>query len=155
NATLLEQQALRAFSVTPKQRSGNGAPSPFGPIHLTGLSVEFQGPDTVRTLISGYDDRPWPDVDFTLILDDVINENNLVCETTPRMTSGSSLWVAVLGAILLADLSLSVPEILPLTFFVLASDLQALGSGVPNIAGVGCRALELAPKEIPLPGGKK
>ena len=155
NATLLEQQALRAFSTAPKQVSANGAPSPFGPIHLTGVSVEFQGPDRVRTIISGFDDRPWPDVNFKLILDDVIDENNLVCTSTSRVTSDSSLWVTLFGALLLSALSLFVPQLLPLAFFVLASDLQAGGSGNPEAAGIGRLALDLVPREVPLPARKK
>src|SRR5262249_30829097 len=130
-------------------------PSPSGPIHLTGVSVEFQGPDRVRTVISGFDDRPWPDVDFKLILDDVIDENNLACTSTSRVTSDSSLWVTLFGALLLSALSLFVPQLLPLAFFVLASDLQAGGSGNPDAAGIGRLALALVPREVPLPARKK
>jgi len=155
NAILLEQQALRAFSIAPKQVASNGAPSAFGPIHLTGLSVEFQGPDRVRTLINGFDDRPWPDVNFTLILDDVIEESNLTCTSTSRVTSDSSLWVTLFGALLVSGLSLFLPQLLPLAFLVLASDLQAGGSGDTGLAGVGRRALALVPREIPLPARKK
>lgn len=156
NRTLIVQQALRAFSIAPKQLSaGNGAPSPFGAIHLTGLTVDFEGPNKIKTKITGYDERPWPDVDFTLTITDTLLTRHQ-CATTSNVTTDGS-WKAVLSALLLGYLSTIMPLLLPLTFFVLFNDLDALinrpdGSGE---GGVGCRALDLVPAEIPLPDRKK
>ena len=75
--SLIKAQAARSFELAPKRYSGNGAPSSIGPIHLTGLSVEFREPDTIVTRLTGYDDRPLPDVGFTVIITDTIQLNNV------------------------------------------------------------------------------
>jgi hypothetical protein len=157
NRTLIVQQALRAFSIAPKQLDeGNGAPSPFGAIHLTGLTVEFAGPNKVRTKITGYDERPWPDVNFTLTITDTLLDNR-ECTTTSKVTTDESAWIAALNAALLGCLSVIIPVVLPLTLFVLFNDLDAVINQPDNSGegGVGCRALELVPPEIPLPDHKK
>jgi hypothetical protein len=158
NRALIGEQAQRAFAVAPKQLSTNGAPSPFGPIHLTGLSVRFEAPDKVKTLVTGYDDRPWPDVGFTLTITDLI-QGGLTCTTTDDLDTHGA-WKAVLGAILLGGASIFLPLLLPVTFFVVFNDLDAAinqpsGGTGDSEGGVGCRTLGLVPVEVPLPNGRK
>jgi hypothetical protein len=156
-SSLITQQAQAAFAAGPKQLAGNGAPSPFGPVHLTGLSVEFVAPDTVRTRVTGYDDRPWPDVGFTLTISDVVDDA-AVCTTSSSVNTHGA-WKAVLGAILLGGATFFLPQLLPLTFFVVFGDLEAAagqqGGDGNGDGGVGCRALSMVPAEIPLPNGSK
>jgi hypothetical protein len=148
--SFIGEQAQRAFAVAPKQLASNGAPSHFGPIHLTGLSVRFEAPDKVKTLVTGYDDRPWPDVGFTLTLTDHI-QDGLTCTTTDDLDTHGA-WKAILGAILLIGL----PMLFPITFFVVIGDLDAyFNQPSSEGGGVGCRALSLVPVEIPLPNRAK
>lgn len=159
NSAFISQQAAKAFAAAPKQLATNGAPSASGPIHLTGISVTFQAPDTVNTLVTGFDDRPWPDVDFTLTMTDRLQANLQAVSTSDVATDDS--WKAVLGAILLGGASYFLPLLLPVTLFVLANDLDAAvgqsgGSGGGNASsGAGARALALVPVDVPLKGGSK
>jgi len=70
NSALIRRQALDGWNAAPKRLNGNGAPDPHGPIHLTGFSVSFENPNRVVTRVDGFDERPWPDVDFRLTTTD-------------------------------------------------------------------------------------
>jgi hypothetical protein len=154
--SLISFQAARSFELAPKQLSGNGAPSSIGPIHLTGLAVEFVPPDTVITRVHGYDDRPLPDVGFTLTITDQIERNAEVSSTDSLDTHGA--WKAVLAALLLgAGGVFLTPLLFPATLWALAGDISALVAdrGTGSQTGVGGRALGLVPRQIPLPGRTK
>jgi hypothetical protein len=158
SSSLVAAVAQRAFLAAPKRLSGNGAPSAFGPIHLTALSVEFHAPDRVKTIVKGYDDRPWPDVGFTLTITDVIRGDR-PCATSME-TKAPAKWLAVLGAVLLAKATVLLPQLLPLTLFVLAQDLEAVldghgDGGAGGEGGAGCRALGFVPVEASVPGNRK
>ena len=154
SASLLNERAQEAFAAAPKRLTGNGSPSSSGPIHLTGLRVEFVAPDTVLTRIDGYDDRPWPDVGFTLTITDRITKFAVLETTSDVDTHGA--WVAVLAGLLLGAATLFVPVLLPLTLFVVWGDLDSALDNTSGAgqAGVGGRALGLVPVRVPLPGSR-
>jgi hypothetical protein len=74
SAGLIRRLAQDAFDAAPKRLYSNGFPGADGPIHLSSLSVAFESPDVVKTTITGYDERPWPDVGFTTIITDHLLE---------------------------------------------------------------------------------
>jgi hypothetical protein len=154
-AGLLTVQAARGFALAPKRLSGNGTPRPGGPIHLTGLSVRFVPPNAVVTRVEGFDDRPLPDVPFTLTITDTIDQRAIIEETTRDLDTHGA-WKAVLSALFLGGVVLS-PLVLPVALWVIAGDLAAAFSDHDSggEAGVGERALGLVPTEISLPGGRK
>lgn len=149
SASFVSQQAHQAFAAAPKQLSTNGAPSYYGPIHLTGLSVRFEA-NKVKTRITGYDDQPWPHVDFILTVTDVIHDD-LACTTSKDLETPGQ-WNAILAAILLGRATCFMPWLFPLTFFVIYSDLDAAVNqpGYDGEGGVGYRALGLVPADVPL-----
>ena len=73
NSALIRRQALDGWNAAPKRLNGSGAPDPDGPIHLTGFSVSFESPNRVVTRVDGFDERPWPDVDFRLTTTDTLS----------------------------------------------------------------------------------
>jgi hypothetical protein len=154
NSSLIRRLAAAAFNgpSTPKRLSGNGAPSLDGPIHLTSLSVGFKSPNIIETYIYGYDDRPWPDADFKKTITDAMFALRRI-ETTDSLEVNAA--PAVLALISLALFTLAFPQLLPLTAFVLFTDMDALlnqsddqGGGD---GGVGARMLQTLPEEIDLP----
>ncbi len=72
NSSYLRSEAYRLWGEQPKRLNGSGSPDPNGPIHLTGFDIKFQDTDRIITHISGYDDRPWPDVPFTLTITEIL-----------------------------------------------------------------------------------
>lgn len=73
NASYVKVEANRAWQQMPKVLNKDMKPDNGGPIHLTSLSVTFQSPNTIITRLSGFDERPWPDVDFVFTIKDVFN----------------------------------------------------------------------------------
>lgn len=152
NAALIRRLAQDAFDAAPKRLYANGFPGPDGPIHLTGLGVAFESPNVVKTIITGYDDRPWPDVGFTTTITDTLNEMR-VCTTSvdTEPSRFDEVLAALFEAVTLA-LTVYVPVLMPLPAFVLWTDLQALDQpDNPPDGGAGCRLMEALPDQIPLP----
>jgi len=76
-AILITLRALRAFAQAgfdrmPRRLSEDGTPSSDGPIHLERISIDLLPPNAIVTRIEGFDDRPWPDTDFTATITDSI-----------------------------------------------------------------------------------
>jgi hypothetical protein len=154
HASLVRSLAARGFEAAPKRYSGNGGAQPSGPVHLTGLSVEFRDPDTVVTRITGFDDRPTPDVGFTLIVTDQIVSNvGLLVALSDRVVDkdDSDIWKAVLTVF---TTGVAFTDLAPIALWVLPGDIRAAISSPDGdgVAGVGERVLRLVPQEIPLPG---
>ena len=154
NAGLIRRLADRAFQNAPKQLDSNGAPSPFGPVHLTNLDIGFKSPNTIETYIFGYDERPWPDVSFKQTIKDTLRSLRR-CETQTDLSTSSGVNVVV--SLILVALSVAVPAIIPFTAFVLFVNIDAAlnssggDEGDGGDGGVGCRLLKSLPNEIPLP----
>ncbi|MCU1239980.1 MAG: hypothetical protein JWO71_706 [Candidatus Acidoferrum typicum] len=156
-AGLIRNLAQAALDAT-RTLDGDGAPSNDGPIHLTGLSVDFIEHDVtkttlnniIKTYITGYDERPWPDVGFTVTLTDVLcNIPTLHAVSTSNVDkSGLDEFLAV-ALFPVAFVSSIFP---PLTFLLL-NDLEAyqVQPHDSNTGGVGARLLATIPDEIPLP----
>jgi hypothetical protein len=150
NASLIRRLANSAFQDAPKTLADNGIPDPNGPLHLTSLTVSFQPPNSILTHITGYDDRPWPDVNFTTTLADHLST---LQQSTPDSNTDFSYAVQVITLLDLAIISYAIPQLIPVTAFVLFSDLNAAFNqpATSNSSGVGARLLQALPAEIPLP----
>ena len=150
NSSLIRRQALDGWNAAPKRVNGDGRADASGPVHLTSFSLIFQSPDKVITKIGGFDERPWPDVSFTLTATDTLSTVNgdLNCESTRDLDVDTS-WINFLtGAFLLL-----LP---PLGVVFLVERLIIASRDAPDVdAGAGCSALSLIPKEILIPGGQK
>ena len=72
NAALIGSLAEASWNNQAKRLDGKSNPDPDGPIHLTTFSWSFKSSDQVVTKIGGYDERPWPDVDFTINIVDTL-----------------------------------------------------------------------------------
>ena len=70
NARLFTRLAAQAWNSPdmPKRRDENGIPQLDGSVHLTDLKLSLRPPDTLVTTITGFDDRPLPDADFTITI---------------------------------------------------------------------------------------
>jgi hypothetical protein len=156
-AALIRNLAQAAFDATPKRLDGSGAPSPDGPIHLTGLLIDFVEHDvnksdnsTIVTYLNGYDERPWPDVGFTVTLTDVLTSDpTLHAVTTSKVTTSDRDEFLALNLLPIAF----VLSILPPTTFLLLNDLEAyqVRPHDSSTDSLGDRILKTIPDEISLP----
>ena len=83
------QPGRSAFNTVPKRTNEDGTSNPNGPVHLTGVSIDFVSPNSIVTEITGYDETPWPDVSFTLSIGDTFS----VSGSQVQVQSGTSLDV--------------------------------------------------------------
>ncbi|MFL6646774.1 MAG: hypothetical protein ACJ8KO_02325, partial [Sulfurifustaceae bacterium] len=150
NSSLIRRLAHDAFQKAPKRFGASGYPDPNGPLHLTGLSLVFKAPNIIETYISGYDERPWPDVYFTKTLIDHLQAFQM-CTTEDK--TDYSVVSQIVAALVLGVFSVALPILLPVTAFVLFGDIDA-AINQPDAelqGGAGCRLLQTLPVEIPLP----
>lgn len=151
NAAQVRRQASEVWDRFPKCLSGDGnTPDPNGPIHLTSFSVNFESPNRVVTRIKGFDERPWPDVDFELTVTDTLSLSNgrIHCDTASDLNVDTS-WLNFLTGLFL----LSLP---PLGILFLVERIIIASVDTPAInAGAGCGAVKPIPREIYIPQGLK
>ena len=152
SAGLIRRLAQDAFDAAPKRLYANGFAGADGPIHLSSLSVAFESPNVVKTIISGYDDRPWPDVGFTTtITDHLLEQRGCTTETHTDPSTFDEVLAALFAAVTLA-ITVFVPVLMPLPAFVLWTDLHDLDRpDNPSDGGVGCRLVEALPDQIAMP----
>jgi hypothetical protein len=142
----VRRRALQIWNNLPKRLDGDGNFSSRGPVHLTGMNVSFVAPDKIVTRIDGYDERPWPDVDFTRTITDTLDGDSagVLCETT-QDTDASFNWLHVLTTLTIA---------LPWHLFLFIDGLTS-GSGGNDGGGVGCGIANFMPVEFNIGGGDK
>lgn len=157
NASLITRLAARGFDAAPKRLSSKGNADPNGPIHLTRLMVVFGPKDNIDTIINGFDDRPWPDVGFSVTISDTINNNASCITTATKDISDRDIIFASLSFLALGRLSFFVPLLIPATLFALFNDLDSVLNRPdgPQEGGVGCKILQTVPQEVPLPSLRK
>jgi hypothetical protein len=155
SAGLITRLAAEGFAVASKRLSSNGQPDPFGPIHLTGLLVVLQPNNRIDTFVNGFDDRPTPDVRFTLTLSDTIADDAGCFSTSSKNVS--RLDKALAGLLAFLTVTSTGPLGLPLGFYVIFNDLDAVLNQPdgPENGGVGNKILQSVPQEIPLPNKAK
>jgi hypothetical protein len=152
SAGLIRQLAQDAFDAAPKRLYSNGFPGADGPIHLSSLSVAFEKPNVVKTIITGYDDTPWPDVGFTTTITDTLLEQGGGTTESNTVLSRFDEILAGLFALVTAAVAVFIPVLMPLPAFVIWTDLNDLDRpNNPSDGGVGIRLVEGLPRQIPLP----
>lgn len=153
NSALIRRQAFDTWNdpiKTPKRRDGDGNPDPNGPVHLTAFSVDFEGPNKVVTRINGFDERPWPDVDFVLTTTDTLTAagGDVHCDTHRDLDVDTS-WLNFLTGLFLLVLP-------PLGIVFLVERIIVGSKDAPDVdAGAGGGVPAMIPQEILIPAGLK
>lgn len=152
NASYIKLRAYEKFAYQPKRLDGDGNPSKTGPVHLTGMQIDFNAPDQVVTTVNGFDTDPWPDVDFNFVNTDTL----FVSAGKPQVTSDREL-----------DPDTGVLDVLTAEFFFaltfisgwaaigfalfLIEDVEVAQASTPNVdASAGAAVLQL-PVEVMVP----
>jgi hypothetical protein len=150
NSALIRRQAFDGWNAAPKRRNGDGDPDPNGPVHLTGFSVSFEGPNRVVTRVEGFDERPWPDVDFLLTTTDTLSLSGgqARCDSQRDLDVDTS-WLNFLTGLFLIVLP-------PLGIVFLVQRIIIASRDEPDVnAGAGCGVPAMIPQEILIPAGLK
>ncbi len=150
NSALIRRQALDGWNAAPKRLNGDGDPDSNGPIHLTGFSLSFESPNRVVTRIDGFDERPWPDVDFQITITETLSLSGgqVHCDSQRDLNVDTS-WLNFLTGLFLIVLP-------PLGIVFLVERIIVGSADAPDTdAGAGCGAAALIPQEILIPGGQK
>jgi hypothetical protein len=151
-------QAQEAFDATaPNILTSGGDVDANGPIHLTGISVEF-APETssVATVITGFDTTPWPDVPFTLTLTDSLSLTDGVITdvATSKLVTDTS-WMSAVEVFVTALLGSVWPPLAALSYaFFSVEEVVIATTGAPSTpTGVGHAVAAGLPTQLPIPGG--
>jgi hypothetical protein len=150
NSALIRRQAFDGWNTEPKRRNGDGDPDPNGPVHLTAFSVSFERPNKVVTRIDGFDERPWPDVDFRLTTTDTLSvaSGQVRCDSERDLDVDTS-WLNFLTGLFLLVLP-------PLGIVFLVQRIIVGSTDAPEVdAGAGGGVPAMIPQEILIPAGKK
>jgi hypothetical protein len=150
NSAFIRRQAFDSWNAAPKRRNGDGDPDEDGPVHLTSFSVSFEGPNKVVTRIEGFDERPWPDVDFVLTTTDTLSvaSGQVRCDSERDLDVDTS-WLNFLTGLFLLVLP-------PLGIVFLVQRIIVGSRDAPDLdAGAGGAVPAMIPQEILIPAGKK
>jgi hypothetical protein len=157
NATLIRGQAADAFADQPKRLDGDGRPDPHGPVHLTGLRLDFRAPHIVLTTVDGFDERPWPDVDFHLITSDTLfaSAGQVQSHSDHHLDTDTSVFLILEGIAAILTVFVSGWFVLPALLFF-GEGVIIAGKGPPDTgAGAGASAVGALPSEIMIPSKLK
>ena len=150
NSAVIRRQAFDSWNAAPKRRNGDGDPDPNGPVHLTAFSVSFERPNKIVTRIDGFDERPWPDVDFVLTTTDTLSvaSGQVRCDSERDLDVDTS-WLNFLTGLFLLVLP-------PLGIVFLVQRIIVGSRDAPDVgAGAGGGVPAMIPQEILIPAGKK
>ncbi|MEO7454058.1 MAG: hypothetical protein ABIV13_04780 [Fimbriimonadales bacterium] len=141
------------------RKGREGVPPPSqGSLHFTAMKILFRAPDKIITRVEGYDERPWPDINFTLDLIDIVTASGgqIQVQSTDDLDVDRSWQHYLLGAIIGAAGFLH-----PALWFIggvpfLLQELAIRGQRPPpQNGGAGAAAASLLPGSIFLRGGSK
>jgi hypothetical protein len=144
-----------------KRLDDNGIPQLDGSVHLEDLQISMRPPDTLVTTVTGYDDRPVPDADFTLTLAETykVDQFDGTLGSTSEQTLDVDTWFQTAVAAALA-LTVFAWNWMALPYMLAAYQMvklhQAEEEGVAAQKGAGSTVTDhfLLPA-IPIPGKKK
>src|SRR6516162_6687620 len=150
NSSLIYRTAFDAWNQQPRRLNGDGNPDPNGPIHLTSFSLSFESPNRVVTRIGGFDERPWPDVDFTVSITDTLalSAGGVRCDSVTTLDADTS-WLNFLTGLFLIVFPPLGAVFLVERIIVGSADAPQLGEGP------GCNAAALIFREVMIPRGLK
>ncbi len=152
NSSYIKVEANKAWQEMPKVLNKDMKPDSSGPIHLTSLSVTFQSPDTIITKLSGFDERPWPDVDFVFTIKDIfdVSSAEISVDTNNDLDIDTSWLNALTGIFLIVFPPLGLAFLTENIIVRVFEGEQDYDEG-----GVGKKIASTLPKEIMIEGGKK
>jgi hypothetical protein len=152
-AVLVSEESIRreadaAWKSYPKRLGGDGVPADNGSVHLEDMYTELGG-NQITTIITGYDDRPFPDADLTVTTTDSLStySGRVACYTATDVHVDTGIFYALTGVF-----SALAPQ-LGLVFGIQASMVAGADVPSPKTSGVGCAAVKLFPSQILLAGG--
>ncbi|MGB7015468.1 MAG: hypothetical protein WBD69_05885 [Candidatus Cybelea sp.] len=157
NASFIRSRAVSAFNTVPKRTNEDGTSNPTGPVHLTGVSIDFVSPNSIVTEITGYDETPWPDVSFTLSISDTFS----VSGSQVHVQSGTSLDVDQSFIDLLLGISAILATFVSPAFYFAVLGFVAEGAIIVSTepgnfgGGAGAAAAQNIPTDILIPQGQK
>ncbi len=161
NAGFVRGRVQEQFATTPKRYNGLGNPSGGGPIHITGYDLQFRSTDDVEGRIVlrvfGYDERPWPDVSFTITYTDVLRVIDFAVtnESLEPDQSDDRGVLNYITSVLLGIVTFAFPPLVFLTMDVLSAVLQQ-PSGVNRTPSIGAPIVRsFFPDAVLTPGGGK
>jgi hypothetical protein len=146
-----------AYNKSPKRTDHEGNAKPDGPVHLTGFTVDPKFPDKIITTITGFDESPLPDVDFTLTITDRLRVSGgaVDLDTTTDLDVDRS-WIHILAGIS-ALASVLVNPIFLLAGAGFITESLIIGSVDPDNdrAGGGAVVAQRIPTDLFIRGGNK
>ena len=148
NSAFIRRSGQETWNNMDRRLDGNGNADSGGPVHLTGFSVSFQSPNRIVTIIDGFDERPWPDVDFHIKITDTLSVSGGViqCQSDRDLDVDTS-WLNFLTGFFLIVLP-------PLGIVFLIQRIMIASADAPSgQAGVGCSTAQLIPGQIMIEGG--
>ena len=155
--SFIRSRAVSAFNTVPKRTNEDGTSNPNGPVHLTGVSIDFVSPNSIVTKITGYDETPWPDVSFTLSIGDTFS----VSGSQVQVQSGTSLDVNQSFIDLLLGISAILATFVSPAFYFAVLGFVAEGAIIVSTepgnfgGGAGAAAAQNIPTDILIPQGQK
>jgi hypothetical protein len=157
SSAFVRRLADAQWAVTPKRLDGDGRRDSDGPVHLTGMRLQFDAPDRIVTIVDGYDERPWPDVDFEVrIVDELSAAGSAIAVATSSDLDADTTWLNVLtGVFAFLGVTLSPLYLLPAGFFLAESIIVSAADPPDDLAGAGAAAAQLIPAEVMVRGGSK
>jgi len=151
NSSYIRGEADKSWSNWPKVLDEDGREDPNGPTHLTGFSVNFHSPDRITTRISGYDERPWPDVDFVFTITDTFNASggDIQLASSEDLDVDTSILNLLTGLFIL--------HFPPLGLVFLAQSIYITTKDFPSSGarGAGSYVNGYLPREIMIDNGQK
>lgn len=150
NSAYIRRMFQNEWAARPKRLDGSGRPDANGPVHLTGASIRFESPDRVIVKIEGYDERPWPDVDFTYTVTETLSVSNgrIRSDVNENLDVDTS-WLTALTAIFsVVFLPLGIVFAVESVIVSSAEAADMADSGFQGVASV-------IPQEVMIQGGQK
>lgn len=153
--------AQAEFNLMPKRIDEYGRLNhTSGPVHLESLSVRTVLPNQIITEIRGYDDRPWPDIDFKVTITDTLEVSepgSVRCGTntsqirTIACSSSSKVHVSEFDKVVAVILGLLTLPAAPIAAYLFSQLAEAASGNVDIDGGLGCALANFANRPIPLP----
>jgi hypothetical protein len=150
NATYVRRTVFDGWTKSPQVLDGDGKPDPDGPLHIGEPTVEFRSPNKIITRVPGYDERPWPDVDFTFTIADTLFASGTEVMTQTVRDLDTDDWHILAAGLAWLLGSLVTPWFF-IGFAVFGAQAVAIAQAdAPNQDGAGSQLAARLPREIML-----
>ena len=101
NSSYFASQPIEDFDAGPLRLDHDGHAQPDGPVHLTGIDITFDDSGKIVTTVSGFDETPFPDVNFTLSITDAFSVSGyqLIVDSRTGLDTDRSSMKSSAGAL--------------------------------------------------------